>query len=356
MRFALSRTLPLCAALVVAGGLAACNKKSTTPAQEAPQVNLSESDLFQQPVPAPTQLSPTSVVVTVNGVSITAADLDRQMGMVMNSMRNRMPPEQLAQLAPRFRDQAINQLVAKQLLNEEVVKSNIEVGADELAEAKAKIEASLPPGMALNDLLAQRNITPEQFEKEFSEEFRINKLIEQQTKGLTNVTSEEAKAFYDENPEQFAQPETATARHILIGFDPSDSDEAKAEKKAKADKVREQLVAGGDFVALAATESDDPGSKDKGGVYTFPRGQMVPEFEAAAFAQNIGDIGPLVETRFGYHIIKVDERNEARTIPFDEVQTNLVQFLAMRKVQTAAQEYVENLRSNATVNVLIGDN
>lgn len=355
MRYALSRTLPVCAALAVASALVACNKNSTPPAQEAPQVNLSESDLFKQPVATQPALSATTVVVTVNGAAITAADLDRQMGMVMSSMRNRLPPEQLAQLAPRFREQAINQLVAKQLLNEEVSKAKIDVTAEELAEAKAKIEASLPPGMALNDLLAQRSITPEQFEKEFGEEFRINKLIEQQTKGLTNVTADEARAFYDENPEQFAQPETATARHILIGFDPADSEEAKAEKKAKAEKVREQLVAGGDFVALAAAESDDPGSKDKGGVYTFPRGQMVPEFEEASFTQNIGDIGPLVETRFGYHIIKVDERKEARTIPFDEVQTNLVQFLAMRKVQSAAQNYVEGLRSNAVINVLIGE-
>lgn len=355
MRSALRQTLPICAALALVGTVA-CSKKETQPAQEAPQVNLAESDIFRQPVPPTENLTPTSVVATVNGKPIIAQELERQMGAIINNYRNRMPPEQLAQLGPRFREQAINQLVAKQLLTEAVDQAKIEATAEELAEAKAKIEANMPPGMTLAELLKQRNISQEQFEKEFSEEFRINKLIEQQTSGETNVSVEEAKAFYDENTTQFAQPETATARHILIGFDPADSDEVKAEKKAKAEKVREQLIAGGDFVALAAAESDDPGSKDTGGVYTFPRGQMVPAFEEAAFSQPIGEIGPLVETRFGYHIIKVDERKEGRTVPFDEVQTNLVQFLAMKKVQQAAQVYVEGLRSNATINVLIGTN
>ncbi len=348
-----SRFVLLGCAILTMAGLAACSKKST-PAQEAPQVNLSESDLFRQPVPAPTEaLNPTSVVVTVNGQGITAQELERQLGALISNVRNRLPPEQLAQLGPRFREQAINQLVAKQLLKEQVAKANITATEEELAEARAKIEANMPPGLTIAELLKQRNLSEEQFQKEFSEEFRINKLIEQQTSGSTNITAEEVRAFYDQNPDQFKQPETATARHILIGIEPADSDEVKAEKKAKAEKVREQLLAGGDFVALAASESDDPGSKDNGGVYTFPRGQMVPAFEEAAFSQPLGEIGPLVETRFGYHIIKVDERKEARAISFEEVQTNLTQFLVSRQVQKAAQEYVEGLRSNAQVQVLI---
>ena len=352
MRSVFRRALPLLASMALAGTVA-CSKKETTPAQEAPQVNLAESDIFRQPVPAADSLSPTSIVATVNGQNITAEELDRQIGAIASSLRNRLPPEQLAQLGPRLRDQAINQLVAKTLLTEAVEKEQITATPEELAAAKAKIEASMPEGMTLADLLSQRGITPEQFEQEFNAEFRINKLIEKQTESLAKVGDEEAQAFYSENPTQFAQPETASARHILIGFDPADTDEAKAEKKAKAEKVREQLLAGGDFAALAATESDDPGSKETGGLYTFPRGQMVPAFEEAAFTQPIGEVGPLVETQFGYHIIKVDERKESRTIPYTEVQSNLVQFLSMKKVQQAAQLYVEGLRSNAQVNILI---
>lgn len=359
MRSVFSQAVPLFAALALAGSTA-CSRPPATPAtptakQEAPEVNLAQSDLFRQPVPQGVELAPTTVVAKVNGKEILASEMERQLAALINSVRNRMPPEQLAQLAPRFREQAINQLVVKNLLESEVDKQKIEATAEELAEAKQKIEATLPEGVTLQQVLAQRNITADDFEKEFSQEFRINKLIEAQTKDATNVTTGEAQAFYDENPKQFTQSETVTARHILIGFDPGATDADKAEKKAKAEKIREELVGGADFAELAAKESDDPGSKKTGGVYTFPRGQMVPAFEEAAFSQPIGEIGPLVETRFGYHIIKVDSRKDAGTVSFDEVSTNLVQYLRMKKVQQAAQTYIEGLRSNAEVNILVAE-
>lgn len=358
MRSLVRHAVPLFAALALSGSVA-CNRTASTPtptqAPEASEVNLADSDLFRQPIPQADAVAPTSVVATVNGKEITAQEMERQLGALVNSMRNRMPPEQLAQLGPRFREQAINQLVVKHLLIEAIDTQKVEVTPEELAAAKAKIEATLPEGVTLAQVLEQRKVTPEEFEKEFSEEFRINKLIESKTTGSTNVTTDEAQAFYAENPKQFVQPETVTARHILIGFDPDATEEGKAEKKAKAEKVRAELVAGADFAEMAAKESDDPGSKDKGGVYTFPRGQMVPAFEEAAFTQPIGEVGPLVETRFGYHIIKVDERKDAGSVSFEEVSTNLVQYLRMKKVQEAAQVYIEGLRSNAQVNILINE-
>ena len=194
MRSALRFALSGLAVLAVAG-LTACSKK-TPPAQEAPQVNLAESDLFRQPVPPPTEaLNPTTVVAKVNGQTISAQELERQLNAIINTVRNRLPPEQLAQLGPRFREQAINQLVAKQLLAEEVKKAQITVSPEELAEARAKIEASLPQGLTLATVLQQRNITEEQFASEFSDEFRINKLMEKHTSAMTNVTAEEAKVM-----------------------------------------------------------------------------------------------------------------------------------------------------------------
>lgn len=312
------------------------------------------SDIFEQPVPRGEALAPTSVVATVNGAGITAQDLERQTAALIASVRNRMPPEQLAQLAPRFRQQAMDQLVAKQLLLIEATTAGIVADPAELATQRAELEARLPEGMALTNLLEMRGINEEQFNREFEDEFRINKLIEARAKLQGDVGEADAKAFYDENPDQFKQPETVSARHVLVAFEPGATDEQKAEKKAKADAIREKLAGGADFAEVVMAESDDPGSKETGGLYTFPRGQMVPQFEEAAFTQTIGEVGAPVETRFGYHVIRVDERNEARTVPFVEVQSNIVQYLSMRNMQKSTQEYVEGLRSNATINILIG--
>lgn len=345
----------LTAALLALAALAFCpgcgEKKEATPAE--PQVDLSQSmDIFQHPVPPVVQANPTDVVATVNGKDVTVEAVQGEMVNLMNRLRNRMPPEQLAQMQPRLREQALEQVIAKQLLQEAADRANVEATADDIAAARKKLEEALPPGLSVDDVLKQRNVTVEQFEKEMGAELRINKLLEKVTAEVPEVPESDVKAYYDENQQRFAQPELATARHILIATEPQDAEEAKAAKKAKAEAIRARLLAGEDFATVAEAETDDPGSKRTGGLYgPFPRGQMVPEFDAAVFSQPIGEVGPLVETQFGYHIVKVEKRDEARTVPYDEVHTNLAAFLKSRKLQDAAQVYIDGLRSNAQVSI-----
>lgn len=337
------------ALLLVAVG---CKDKKPIEPQE-PQTDLSQSmDIFQQPVPPIMPADPTGAVATVDGQDITAEQFQNEMMAMVSRLRGRVPPEQMAQLQPRLREQTMDQLIAKALLKSAADREKVTSTAEDVEEAKAKLSASLPPGMAIEDILQQRNVSPEKFEAEISEEIRINKLLEKVTASVTEVADDEIKAYYTENQERFAQPELATARHILIATDPQDTDEVKAEKRAKAEKLRARLVDGEDFATVAEAETDDPGSKRTGGLYgPFPRGQMVPQFDEAVFSQAIGEVGPLVETQFGFHIIKVEKREEPRTVPLDEVHTNLAAFLKSRKLQSAAKDYIDGLRSNAQVTV-----
>lgn len=347
----LARTLAL---LIAASMLAAvgCSKKKTEAPQ--PQVDLSQSmDIFQRPVPPAQALSPTAAVATINGHEVTGAQLQSEMAALITRARGRFPPEQLAQMQPRLREQALDQIIARQLLLEAVDRENIQVTADEFAAARAKLESGLPPGVTLDTVLQQRNVSAEDFTRDYTSELRVNKLMDRQTAAVGEITEEELQAYYGENRDQFAQPELVTARHILIAVDPQDTDEAKQQKKAKAEAIRARLVAGEDFATVATAETDDPGSKATGGLYgPFPRGQMVPPFEEAAFTQPEGEIGPLVETRFGYHIIKVEKHEQPREVPLDEVKTNLASFLRGRKMQVAAQTYIQGLRSNAQIQVI----
>jgi parvulin-like peptidyl-prolyl isomerase len=131
----------------------------------------------------------------------------------------------------------------------------------------------------------------------------------------TELKPDEAgmKAYYEKNKSQYEQ---VKASHILIRFQgsrvplkPDQKDLTKEEALAKAKEIQKKLVAGGDFAAIAKVESDDAGSGANGGsLGTFGHGQMVPVFDAAAFSQPIGQIGEPVESPFGYHIIKVEER------------------------------------------------
>ncbi|MBM3860807.1 MAG: hypothetical protein FJ395_14305 [Verrucomicrobia bacterium] len=200
----------------------------------------------------------------------------------------------------------------------------------------------------------------------------VQKLIESQTKGVPLTTEEELKKYYTEHAEQFQRPETASARHILIKAaiaeaeetQPAASDAATENKrpsttlktegtdkeKKKAEAVRERLIKGEDFAKVCAEVSDDPGSKDKGGLYEdFPRGQMVPQFDNAVFTQKIGEIGPLVVTQFGYHIIKVEKRTEAGATPLAEIKTELKAFLDNQKKMEVAQKFVKGLHDSAKI-------
>lgn len=172
-----------------------------------------------------------------------------------------------------------------------------------------------------------------------------------------NLTDADLKKYYDANPTQFEQAERVRAAHVLIGTkDPTTNEDLpedkKKEKLALAEDVLKKAKEGADFAALARQYSDDPGSKDRGGEYTFPRGQMVPPFEAAAFALKPNELSGVVTTPFGYHIIKTYERLPAKILDFDQVKDDLRNYLTALEVQKLLPDYTKKARSDAEVVIL----
>lgn len=153
------------------------------------------------------------------------------------------------------------------------------------------------------------------------------------------ISDAELQAFYDTHPEEFAKPEQVSARHILLKVDSSASDEKKAEVRKRAEELLAKAKAGEDFAALAKANSEDEGSAAKGGdLGTFGRHAMVKPFEEAAFALNPGEISEIVESTFGLHIIKVENKIPAGTLPFDEVKQAVVDKVRIEKQRVLARE------------------
>jgi peptidyl-prolyl cis-trans isomerase C len=164
-------------------------------------------------------------------------------------------------------------------------------------------------------------------------------------KGIT-ISDEELKKKYEENKGQYEQ---VKARHILVAFkgspaaQPGKPELTEEQAKAKADDLRKQLVAGASFEELAKKESDDTGSGARGGdLGEFGRGQMVPEFEKAAFEAKAGDLTPVVRTQFGYHIIKVDEHG---TTTFEQIKPTLEK----NERQARMQAKMDEMKNSAKV-------
>lgn len=145
-------------------------------------------------------------------------------------------------------------------------------------------------------------------------------------------------------------PESVHARHILVAKTTGDDEKVKAEKKAKADDIRKQLVGGANFAETALKSSDCPSRQTGGDLGTFQRGQMVKPFEDAAFSQKKDEIGPVVETEFGYHIIQVLEKHNSKTLDLNsEVKENITAFLTQQKQQEAFDRLVKGLREKARI-------
>lgn len=148
-------------------------------------------------------------------------------------------------------------------------------------------------------------------------------LDEARTASLFPVADAELRAAYNANQDQFRMPERVKVRHILV----MTKDKPAAELpqlEAKAKDILKQLQGGADFAALAKKYSEDTSNKDAGGDLGFiQRGQMVPEFERASFTQKVNELGGPIKTMFGYHIVQVTEKQEARLQPFEEVKDQL---------------------------------
>ena len=181
------------------------------------------------------------------------------------------------------------------------------------------------------------------------ETFRVQSLaraaIDAALKGVT-VSDEDAKKFYDEHPSQFTQPERVHVRHILVSDDVTSADTLA--------KVQADLKAGASFDVVAKELSLCPSAAQGGDLGEISKGQMVPEFEAAAFAlKNPGDLSEPVRTQFGWHIVKLEGRTPETLEPFDAVKPRLIQYLENEKRSEAFKAAVEELKKVHKVEILL---
>jgi peptidyl-prolyl cis-trans isomerase C len=252
---------------------------------------------------------PNKVVMTIGDEKITAAQYDQ--------LVNALPAQyQKAARGPQKR-QIAEQMVQLKVLSTEAEKRGIDqqsVVKQQLAFDRQNVLA----GALYNELVKS-----------------------------VKIDDGETKAYYDAHKADF---ETVKARHILIRFKgsavplrPGAKELSDDEALAKAQDIRKQLLAGGDFIALAKSESDDTGSGANGGdLGSFKHGQMVGAFETAAFALPVGQLSEPVKTQFGYHIIKVEEK---QTKSFEDAKTEIADKLRPE----AAKKEVDDMRKKASV-------
>ncbi len=248
----------------------------------------------------------------------------------------------------------LDRVILFKLLASEAKVRGISVTPQEVTERIAQIKQQFPNEAEFQKELTKRHTTMAQLEDEQRRDLLNAKTIEAEVAPRLAVTDQDLDTFYQANPDQFKEPETVRASHILFGVAKDAAPAAKQATRTEAEGVLKRVKAGEDFATLAKQYSKDPGSAAVGGdLNFFPKGQMVPAFDAAAFALKPGEVSELVETEFGYHIIKMTERRSGRVVPLAEVKDRLSEFLKQRKQQELVQQYLLSLKAKYRVEVLL---
>lgn len=322
------------AAALVAGGVFA--EEAAAPAvaaEKAPAVEAKAAD---------------EVSVIIGGtVKIMKSEIDAQVVKVTQYSEKMGRPIPATEL-PKVRQNIIEGYSMQKALELAADKAGV-TATDE--DVESFISQQLPEGVAFDDMVKSQGEDPVEVRKQLKETLKIEKFLKTQVPAI-EVTDDDAKKMFDEivakNGEDcLNKPESVTASHILLKC----TDEDSEAKKAEIIKLRERILAGEKFADVAAA-SDCPSKANGGSLGEFGRGQMVPEFEVAAFTQEIGKVGEPVKTKFGWHIILVEARSEGGKITFDEVKDGLKQQLKMQKESEAVNGVIEKIKKEANIQIL----
>ena len=304
-----------------------------------------------------------NIAVTIDGVDIPESEIDRIVKPQLQRIAQQsaqLPPTLTEQYAKQIREQVLEQTIRRHLLDEKVKEANIVITDEEVISKITEIAAAQREPLSLEEfkkIMEQYGQSFDNVKADVRGGLARNQFMEAQWAGKINVTEEDAQKYYQENPKQFETLEQVRASHILIkpefidpNVDPNaDPNEAKAIARTKTEGLLKQLKDGADFAELAKSHSICPMAPKGGDLGFFPRGHFAPAFDNVAFELEIGQISEIVETEYGYHIIKATDHKDASTIAFDQARDNIIMQLTQAKQSELAEEYLETLKAGANI-------
>jgi peptidyl-prolyl cis-trans isomerase C len=288
----------------------------------------------------------------VNGTVITKKEYNRELNQYVGRMASEGKQISEPQLA-KIKIQILNSLIDRELLYQQSQKAGILVEAQKVEDEIVSIKQRFPSEVEFNNALAGMDLSEVTLRLRINQRFAIQKLIDNKIGDSLAVTDKESKDYYTSNPQLFRQPQEVRARHILIKLVPEADEAQKAEAQKKIEMIQQKLKNGGDFTELAKEFSEGPSSVSGGDLGFFRRGQMVKPFEEAAFALKANEVSDIVQTRFGYHIIKIVEIKPEGTISYEEIKQRLDEYLKQKKLQEEVALYLNELKKTAKIEKFI---
>jgi foldase protein PrsA len=280
-------------------------------------------------------------IALVNGAPIKGTDVQAQLDQMKKSSPQTFQGAEGPKRELEFKGKILDSLIQLELIKQAAKELGVEVTDKQVDDYVKQLESQYGGTKGLEDAMKQSGVSMEQLKTSVRSRLLVDAVGKKVAKSGA-VTDAQMKAYYEQNLGMFKTGAQVHATHILLA----------AKDKAQAETVLAQVKKGGDFAALAKQYSTDPGSKDKGGDLGWaPASQYVPEF-----AKAVGEMKPnevrLVESQFGWHIVKLLETREASQKAFDEVKDQIKQILEQQGQSDSFTKYVDALRAKAKIEVL----
>ncbi|MFQ6079523.1 MAG: peptidylprolyl isomerase [Thermodesulfobacteriota bacterium] len=292
------------------------------------------------------------VVAIVNGRAITEDALKAEMSKIlpMASYHARVSEQRLKEI----RHQALQHLIEEELLYQEAKKRKLVVEHSELNERIEWIKNSYSSDEAFRQHLAKTGLSYRQWIIRVKRQFLIQRIQQLEIFDKIVVTEAQVRTYYQENKEKFVIPTRLKLRHILISVNPGAMSAGWLEGSKKAQQVYARIQAGEDFAKVAKEVSDDTTSREKGGdIGWLHVGQLIPELNEVVCNMKLGEVSEPIRSIYGFHLFKLEGREEARQLSFEEInKESLKEKLRKKWISKRREEFLANLRDQANIQIL----
>lgn len=287
-------------------------------------------------------------VAEVNGAKIKDISLEAAVTNFVENQKMMGIPVKEEDMT-ELRKDILEELISAELLYQESQRARLGNLDKEINEQFDNIKKTFGSDDEFNKVLKDRGVTAKELKEDIKRGTYIKRFLEEKVYAGINITEEEKEAEYEKNKDRLNVPEHVRASHILVRVAPDANEEDKKAARDKIENLRKTILAGEDFAEIAKENSEDGAAPNGGDLGYFKKGDMVKPFEDAAFNLETGKVSDIVETQFGYHLMKVTDKKPAHKLTYAEVERDLETFLMNKHQREKVVEYIEELRKKANI-------
>ena len=289
-----------------------------------------------------------TAVVIVNGFPLYEADLGQEIGKILpenRSFHGKLSEEKIS----KIRSEAMQNLITVELQYQDAKSTGMKVSNADLSSEIDSLEKKFKSSKDFKATIGASGFNKQSFERFIERKLLSGRIRQIKVEDKLDITDAKVSEYYTKNIDRYSKPEEFRASHILLKVDPSSSAEQRADVRKRAEAILKRIKEGGNFADIAAQESEDLSQIKGGDLGYFHKGQMMVEFDEALAKMSVGQVSDIVETLYGYHVIKLIERKAPRQIPLEEMKGKIRSDLMEKEKKRLLDQWMSSLKAKAVI-------